>query len=142
MAFSADACAQRVLSLDDCRSMALENNKQLNVARLNQEVALNTRKAARTKYLPRLTALGGYELTSREVSLLNDDQKTALNNLGSNVAGKMGGALNEMLSNFAGHHSANGTDDRRTVLRNGNTYGADAERHRKQHQKRTAHQQP
>lgn len=102
MAFSAGACAQRVLSLDDCRSMALENNKQLNVARLNQEVALNTRKAARTKYLPRLTALGGYELTSREVSLLNDDQKTALNNIGSNVAGKMGGALNDMLSNFAG----------------------------------------
>ncbi len=92
------ANAQRVLTLEECRSMALENNKQLNVARLGQEVAENTRKVARTKYLPRVTALGGYELTSREVSLLNDDQKTALNNLGTNIAGKAGNALTETLT--------------------------------------------
>jgi len=92
--------AQKVLTLEECRSMALENNKQLNVARLGQEVAENTRKAARTKYLPRVTALGGYELTSREISLLNDDQKTALNNLGTNIAGKAGGALTETLTGF------------------------------------------
>ena len=92
------ANAQRVLTLEECRSLALENNKQLNVARLGQEVAENTRKVARTKYLPRVTALGGYELTSREVSLLNDDQKTALNNLGTNIAGKAGNALTETLT--------------------------------------------
>jgi outer membrane protein TolC len=45
-----------------------------------------------------VTALGGYELTSREVSLLNDDQKTALNNLGTNIAGKAGNALTETLT--------------------------------------------
>ena len=87
------ANAQRVLTLEECRSLALENNKQLNVARLGQEVAENTRKVARTKYLPRVTALGGYELTSREVSLLNDDQKTA-----TNIAGKAGNALTETLT--------------------------------------------
>ncbi|MDD7318503.1 MAG: TolC family protein [Prevotella sp.] len=100
--FSVNLCAQRVLSLEDCRNMALENNKQLNMARLNQEVALNTRKAARTKYLPRVSAIGGYELTSREISLLSDDQKNALDNIGTNVAGKMGGSLTQMLSDFAG----------------------------------------
>ena len=64
-------------------------------------MALNTRKAARTKYLPRLSALGAYDLSSREVSLLNDDQKTALNNLGTNAAGRVGSSLNDMLTGFA-----------------------------------------
>ena len=92
--------AQKVITLDECRSMALQNNKQLNVARLGQEVAENTRKVARTKYLPRVSALGGYELTSREVSLLNDEQKSALNNIGTNIAGKAGSALTETLTGF------------------------------------------
>ena len=43
------------------------------------------RKSARTKYLPHISALGGYEYTSKEVSILNDDQKEALNSLGSNL---------------------------------------------------------
>jgi Outer membrane efflux protein. len=92
--------AQKVLTLEECRSMALQNNKQLNVARLGQDVAENTRKIARTKYLPRVSALGGYELTSREISLLNDDQKSALDNLGSNAVGKAGNALTETLTGF------------------------------------------
>ena len=78
-------CAQRELSLDSCRALALRNNKQLSVSRINQDVARNTRKAARTKYLPKVDAVGGYEFFSREVSLLNDQQKTALNNLGTNI---------------------------------------------------------
>lgn len=101
IAISASVVAQRVLSLDDCRNMALDNNKQLNASCIRQEVALNTRKAARTKYLPRLSALGAYDLSSREVSLLNDDQKTALNNLGTNAAGRVGSSLNDMLTGFA-----------------------------------------
>ena len=47
------ASAQRVLSLDSCRQMALRNNKQLGVSKLKQDVAENLRKSARTKYLPR-----------------------------------------------------------------------------------------
>ena len=43
------------------------------------------RKSARTKYLPHISALGGYEYTSKEVSILNDDQKEALNSMGSNL---------------------------------------------------------
>lgn len=94
------ASAQRVLTLEECRRMALENNKQLNVARLNQEVAENTRKIARTKRLPRVSALGGYELSSREVSLLNDNQKTALNNLGTNIGNSVGDAVTQTLAGF------------------------------------------
>ena len=77
--------AQRLLSLDSCRAMALRNNKQMSISRVKQEIAANVRKSARTKYLPHISALGGYEYTSKEVSILNDDQKEALNFMGSNL---------------------------------------------------------
>ena len=79
---SLDARAQRVLTLAECRAMALENNKQMQVSRVKQSIAENLRKSARTKYLPRVSAIGAYEFTSREVSILNKDQKALLNNLG------------------------------------------------------------
>lgn len=74
--------AQRVLTLDECRAMALDNNKQMQVSRVKQRIAENLRKSARTKYLPRVSAIGAYEFTSREVSILNNNQKEFLNNLG------------------------------------------------------------
>ena len=52
LAITPAAYSQRVLSLDSCRAMALNNNKQINQSRLSKEVAMNVRKAARTKYLP------------------------------------------------------------------------------------------
>ena len=81
--------AQRVLSLDSCRAMALRNNKQMSVQRVKQEVAKNIRKAARTKYLPHVSAVGGYLYTSKEISLLSDDNKEALSNLGTNTVNQM-----------------------------------------------------
>jgi len=77
--------AQQLLTLDSCRAMALRNNKQLGVTRVKQDIAKNLRKSARTKYLPHVSVLGGYEYTSRAISLLNDNQKTSLSNLGTGV---------------------------------------------------------
>ena len=79
------AVAQRLLTLDSCRAMALRNNKQMGVAKMKQEASTNLRKSARTQYLPKLNAMGGYVLMSREISILNDDQKAALSNMGTNV---------------------------------------------------------
>lgn len=81
--------AQRVLSLDSCRAMALRNNKQMSVQRVKQEVAKNIRKAARTKYLPHVSAVGGYVYTSKEISLLSDDTKDALSNLGTSSVNQL-----------------------------------------------------
>ena len=76
--------AQRLLSLDSCRAMALRNNKQVSISKVKQDVAMNVRKSARTKYLPHVSALGTYQYTSRQVELLSDDQKSTLSNLGTN----------------------------------------------------------
>lgn len=81
--------AQQMLSLDSCRAMALRNNKQLGVSKIKQEVAENIRKSARTKYLPHVSAIGTYQFTSEEISLLNDEQKKSLPNIGTTTASGM-----------------------------------------------------
>ncbi|MBR1427721.1 MAG: TolC family protein [Prevotella sp.] len=95
------AIAQQILNLDSCRALALRNNKQLAVSHLKQEVAADTRKALRTKYLPKMDAVGGYELVSKEISLLNDDQKSALNSLGTNMMTKAGSGISTTLTEMA-----------------------------------------
>ena len=80
------AGAQTLLSLDSCRAMALRNSKQLGVAAIKQDVAQNLRRSARTKYLPHVSAIGSYQYTSEELSLLNDQQKTSLSNIGTTAA--------------------------------------------------------
>lgn len=91
------AMAQQSLTLDSCRALALDNNKQMAVARVKQEVATNMRKSARTKYLPHVSALAGYEYTSKEISLLSDDQKAAFSGIGTNVAGSVGNKAQEIM---------------------------------------------
>ncbi len=90
--------AQRLLTLDSCRAMALRNNKQMGVAKMKQEVNANLRKSARTQYLPKVNAVGGYMWMSREISMLNDDQKEALSSLGTNATGKLQDALSPLVS--------------------------------------------
>ena len=96
------AGAQQALSLDSCRAMALRNNKQMTISKLKQDVARDTRKAARTKYLPHVDVMGGYEFMSREISILNDRQKGALGSLGTTAAGQIGGTMSSVISEMAG----------------------------------------
>ena len=87
--FITPTMAQQLLTLDSCRAMALRNNKQVSADQLKQQVAVNLRRSARTKYLPHVSALGTYQWTSEELSLLNDEQKRSLSNLGTSMAGPM-----------------------------------------------------
>src|SRR3712207_5021653 len=93
--------AQRTLSLDSCRALALRNNKQLNVTRFKQEAAKNIRKAAKTKYLPKVDALGTYQYYSKEISLLDNDSKDALNHFGTIVSTAAGNNLTNLIGGLA-----------------------------------------
>lgn len=75
-----------VLTLDQCRQMALENNKAIRMASAEKQAAYYQRKSTFTNYLPKISATGGYMFTSREISLLNDDQKNTLTHMGDGVA--------------------------------------------------------
>ena len=95
------AQAQQTLTLDSCRAMALRNNKTLSASRLQLDMARYNKKAAKTKYLPHISALGGYELTSREISLLSKGQKSALANAGTNTTGALHNDIAGALTNLA-----------------------------------------
>lgn len=90
--------AQRTLSLQDCRDMALENNKQIQISKLQTNVARNVHQAAKTKYLPHVDGIGGYQHFSKEISLLNDGQKSVLNNLGTTATGSLTDQMSGILS--------------------------------------------
>lgn len=94
--------AQRLLTLDSCRAMALRNNKQLTASKVKQDVAENIRKSARTKYLPHVSAIGSYEHTSEEVSILNDGQKATLGNLGTTAVSALQPGMTALSDNITG----------------------------------------
>mgnify|MGYP002857758060 CR=1 FL=1 len=81
--------AQRLLTLDSCRAMALRNNKQVRIAAVKQEVTADARRSARTKYLPHVSAVGTYQHTSEPISLLNDEQKAMFPQMGTAVGGAL-----------------------------------------------------
>ena len=98
------AGAQQLLTLDSCRALALRNNKQLQVSRINKEMTEYARKSARTQYLPKVDAVAGYSYFSREINLLSKDQKNALNNIGttgvSQVSGDLSTGISEQLTSM------------------------------------------
>ncbi len=98
---SLPSIAQLTLSLDSCRAMALRNNNQLNATKLKYDMATDVRKAARTNYLPKIDAVGGYEYFSKEISLLSDERKNTFSNLGTGVTTKVGTDLNTLMTGLA-----------------------------------------
>jgi outer membrane protein len=65
--------AQRVLDLEECRQLALENNKSLKVAQENVRAAQSLSKAAFTEFFPNISAYGAYMYNQKNISLLGAD---------------------------------------------------------------------
>lgn len=74
--------APRVLCLDSCRTLAVENNKDLRKSEMEMKAAYYNRKSAFTNYLPKVSASGIYMHTGKELSLLSDEQKATLSSVG------------------------------------------------------------
>lgn len=83
------------LSIGECRTLAIQNNKELRMADEREQAACHRRKAAFTNYLPRISAAGAYLHTSDELSLLSDEQKNTLGRLGTNASGQLQGILQQ-----------------------------------------------
>ena len=73
-------------SLDSLRARAVSNNKSLLMAGQKKVAASYTRESAATNYLPKVSATGAYMYTSRELSLLSDEQKHTLSNIGTGLS--------------------------------------------------------
>lgn len=87
------AWAGTVLSLQECRDMALENNKQSKIAQEKVNAAEYDRKAAVANYLPKVSATGAYLRNSDNISLISTDQAAALSSLGTTVTSSLGTSL-------------------------------------------------
>ncbi len=64
---------QKVYTLEECRELALRNNKEQKIAREEVEKATYERKAARTKYFPDLNLRGAYVRSGDQLSLVSED---------------------------------------------------------------------
>ena len=95
---SQEVIAERrnVLSLKRCRELALANNKQLAISKLTAQIAEDTHKAAKTKYL-HCYWYGRIRASAREISLLNDKQKQTLSSLGSTTVGQVGSQIGQTI---------------------------------------------
>lgn len=63
--------AQQVLSLETCRALALENNKQLKIGSENIKKADAEKKEAFTQYLPDISLTAAYLYNQKNISLLD-----------------------------------------------------------------------
>ena len=82
--------AQRVFTLDSCRSMALAGNKQLLAGEKEIEAAGYEHKAARANYLFKVNAVATYFRNSREQHLLSSSTRSRLDNLGTSMSEPLG----------------------------------------------------
>ena len=65
------AAGQEALTLEQCRQLAIANNKELKVAEAQVDRATQERRAARTKYFPQLSATGTYMHNSKSLELVD-----------------------------------------------------------------------
>lgn len=89
--------AQQIFTLDSCRALALANNKELRISQEKVNAAHYEKKAAFTNFLPKIDLTGGYMRTQKEISLLSDEQKQSISNIGTTA----GAQLQEQIKQLA-----------------------------------------
>ena len=102
LVWSGYASSQQTLTLEECRNLAIQNNKELQISGQKVKAADEERKAAFTKYFPQLSAMGGYMWNQKDINLLDMDALSA--KLGSAlgpiaqlpVFGQLMGGVDEM----------------------------------------------
>lgn len=65
------ASSQRTLTLEECRHLAIQNNKELKISGEKIKIAGNEKNAAFTKYFPQLSATGAYMWNQKDINLLD-----------------------------------------------------------------------
>lgn len=88
--------AQQRLSLEECREMAVENNKELIQSGIRMEMAACDRGIARANYFPKIAAQGAYLYNESDISLIGDDASTLLRNGGTLVQNQFSGKMAEL----------------------------------------------
>jgi outer membrane protein len=88
--------AQSILSIEDCRRMALEHNRSLMISQEKVKAAIETKKAVFTQFLPNFSANGTYTYNEKNISLLSED---AMLPIGTKMADGSFGFRADQISN-------------------------------------------
>lgn len=108
--------AQQVLSLEECRQMALSGNKDLEIARQKSAMADYDKKIALANYFPNISASGTYMYNSRNLSLVSNETSAALTNLGTTVQGQLASELQPIVAAFMQDPAAQSSPTWRAVI--------------------------
>ncbi len=92
------AQAQQVLTLDECRQMAIDNSSSLKTAKQKVEVAGYDRKIAAANYFPKVTAYGAYMYADKDLKLISDETTAELTNAGTILQNDINDKLTQILS--------------------------------------------
>ena len=92
--------AQRVVTLQECRDMALENNKNLKISQEKVNMANYDKKIAWANYFPTVSAQGTYMHNEKQIQLLSDDKINTLNTMGTTLQGDVNGFVDPILQNL------------------------------------------
>ena len=82
---SAPLHGQTVLTLDDCRQMAVSTSKALSQATTAVEMAGYDRKIAFANYFPSVSATGVYIYNNRDISLVSEEQSRKIRTAGDKM---------------------------------------------------------
>lgn len=77
--------AQERVTLESCRTLALENNKLLRIAELEELASQHEHNVAQSAYLPKIYASGIYLHRNHKTSLLGNKEKRMLENIGATL---------------------------------------------------------
>jgi len=90
-------CAQKVLTLQECRDMALENNKNLKISQEKVNMANYDKKIARANYFPTFSAQGTYMHNEKQIQLLSDEKINTINTTGTALQNGVNGYIDPVI---------------------------------------------
>lgn len=92
--------AQQTLTLQDCREMALGNNKNLKISQEKVNMANYDKKIAWANYFPTISAQGTYMHNEKQLQLLSDEKINTINTMGTTLQGDVNGFIDPVIQNL------------------------------------------
>ena len=92
--------AQRVVTLQECRDMALENNKNLKISQEKVNMAHYDKKIAWANYFPTISAQGTYMHNEKQIQLLSDEKINTLSTMGTTLQGDVNGFIDPVIQDL------------------------------------------
>ena len=113
------ADAQERLTLEECRSLAMQNSNSLKVANEKYAASEDLRKMALSQFFPKLSANGAFVWNEKSISLLSDEQKERINNMGTSAQDMVADAVIDYVHDATGFSNESLEADFRNRLHEG-----------------------